>query len=120
MFAAGMKGWRAPELEDWLAYQETHRARPYYLSWFAVRLRRVTGLMTPFQTDRRPQLLRFRNDLNKLPAVDRDLYLLWLCHDWPDFYGGSILATEAELLEAARAPRASKALADCGWAIARH
>ncbi len=102
MLAAGMKEWRDPQLDDWLAYSTSHRNRPYCLSWLIVRLSRVTGMQSPFPEDRRPMLLKFRNDLDRLPPGDRDLYLLWLCHGNATFDGGRVLATEEELVDAAK------------------
>jgi hypothetical protein len=88
----------AAGLEDWNSYQRTHTGRPYYLSWFEVRLLRATGSVTPFRADRRPLVIRVRHDLDQLPVLDRDMYLLWLSRvdpDWP-------LAAESELVSAAR------------------
>jgi hypothetical protein len=103
MLAAGMSEGRDPRLEDWISYDSRHRNRPYSLSVLAVRLCRITGMQSPFPADRRPLLLRFRYELDKLPAEDRDLYLLWLCHgDNPHFDGGELLATEPELIDAAK------------------
>jgi hypothetical protein len=49
LLAAGMSEMPDREPEDWRQYQLTHQARSYYLSWFVVRLGRVTGLISPFQ-----------------------------------------------------------------------
>ncbi len=98
LLAAGMSG--APQGE-WVVYQRTHHDRPYYLSWFEVRLGRVTGLISPFQEDRRPHLIRLRAGLDKLGELDRNLYLLWLSQPG-GLVDGSVLATEAELLDAAQ------------------
>jgi hypothetical protein len=104
MISAGMKNWRDPTAEDLGQYLAAHRARSYYFSWFDVRLSRVTGLISPLQEDRRPALLKFREELDTLPRFDRDLYLLWLCNGRFDFGKGynSVLATQDELLEAAQ------------------
>ena len=55
-------------------------------------LQRV-GVARCFQNaPRRPMLMKFRNDLDRLPPGDRDLYLLWLCHGNATFDGGHYLA----------------------------
>jgi hypothetical protein len=102
MMAAGMTRWRNPTFADWVAYNTAHGSRPYSLSWLIVRLSRITRMQSPFQEERRPLLLNFRKELDALPQDDRNLYLLWLCHGNRDFDGGRELATEAELVDAAK------------------
>lgn len=102
MLAAGMKEWRAPTFGDWATYDSRHRDRPYSLSQLVLRLSRISGMQSPFREDRRPMLLDFRKELDRLPPDDRNLYLLWLCHGDPDFDGGRVLATEGELVDAAK------------------
>jgi len=101
LMAAGMTQWRTPQLVDWMAYDAAHRNRAYSLSWLIVRLGRITRMQSPFPEEQRPRLLEFRKDLDKLPADDRNLYLLWLSNGNRDFDGGSVLATEEEVIDAA-------------------
>ncbi|SPF49019.1 hypothetical protein SBA4_400021 [Candidatus Sulfopaludibacter sp. SbA4] len=102
LLAAGINEWRDPSFHDWSVYDANHRNRQYCLSWLIVRLSRITEMQSPFREERRPIVLKFRRDMEKLPSADRDLYLLWLCHGNTDFDGGRVLATEGELLEAAK------------------
>ena len=83
---------------DFDSYQRSHHSRPYYLSWFEVRLLRATGLTNPFQEYRRPLLTKVLGELRRLPAFDRDMYVLCLSQWVPE----CPLATEDEVIAAAQ------------------
>jgi hypothetical protein len=83
---------------SWSKYWATHASRPYCLSWLRVRMKRATGGVEPVSGMYRARLQEFRRTLEHLPSIDRDLYLLWLVYETDE----GDLATEAELLAAAR------------------
>ena len=62
-------------------YWEKHKDRKYCASWFAVKLRRATMGMGMYPTDvlRRPLINAVRKQIDRIPSLDREWILLWLC-----------------------------------------
>lgn len=82
----------------WQDYWEERAERTHCLSWFAVALDCATGGTTPFQADRRELVAALRARLDRLPADERNWYLLCLAD--PDSHP---LVTVEERLAIAKA-----------------
>ncbi len=77
-------------------YWAARKERSFCASWFLLRQLRASGAASPFQKNRTGNLRLVRAEVDRLPAADRALMLLWL----PDVEGN--FATEAERVDAAR------------------
>ena len=81
-----------PGLAD---YWARRKGRTYCASWFAVRLMRSSRGYCPSPKDRYAKVRAIRNEIDRLPEVDRALTLLWL---WEQT-GGDALVSEKELFD---------------------
>jgi hypothetical protein len=85
-------------LPGWEHYWNAHQARTYSFSWVRLLRNRATGGISPLQPGARVRLQQLGQRIAKLPAPDRELYLLWLNAGEQEHR----FATDAELLDAAR------------------
>ena len=79
-------------------YWKAREKRKHTAGWFAVQLARASQSTSPTQSETVPRIRALRARIDRLPADDRAWMLLWLRSQT----GGDVLASEIELLEAAR------------------
>ena len=90
----GFFGVRGDFREFWTARKD----RSYWFGWLYSRLSLITGGLPTLNPGVRAQLAPFREELERLPNLDRNLYLIWLQCTFTE----PALADDAELSQAVR------------------
>tara|TARA_R110002072_G_scaffold186086_2_gene342985 strand:+ start:1000 stop:2568 length:1569 start_codon:yes stop_codon:yes gene_type:complete len=83
-------------------YMQTRHDRANCLVWLRVATQRAAGGIEPTPPERLSKLAAVRQRIDSVPTPDRHWYLLSLANDW-SLTGSKHLATEQELVAAARA-----------------
>jgi hypothetical protein len=79
-------------------FWEARQGRSYWLSLLRAKMERITGGMPTLNFGVDKQLVVFREALDRLPALDRDLYLIWLQSTFTE----PALANDADLSAAVK------------------
>lgn len=90
----GFFGVRGDFREFWAA----RKSRSYWFGWLYSKLSLITGGLPTLNPGVRARLAPFREELERLPDLDRNLYLIWLQCTFTE----PALADDAELSEAVR------------------
>src|SRR5262249_45158453 len=90
---------------DFHSYWDARKDRAYCASWFAARLLRITGAITPFREERAKEVQALRKEIDRLPQLERDWILVYLAsnqYNGLDATGRGHLVKHEELLLVAK------------------
>jgi hypothetical protein len=101
-----VKWWLEPtghQARDFAAYWAPRKDRTQCAGWYAARLLRATGGISPFQKEREERVRAVRAEVDKLPQPDRDWTLLYAALS-ATMSGDAVpaFASTKDLLDAAR------------------
>lgn len=83
---------------DFTGYWAARKNRKYWFSWLHSKLSVITGGLPTLNPGVKEKLTPFRELLNRLPPLDRDLYLIWL----QSTFAEPVLADDDDLASAVK------------------